>query len=96
MAATPIPRRLQVSDDGRVTLPANLRHKLGLKQGGSVSVVETPGGLLLTTERLLADRDFELVDAELRKQRLSLDELIESGREIRGDLLTEMSVSSTS
>jgi hypothetical protein len=28
--------------------------------------------------------------AELRKQGLSLDELIESGREIRGELLKEM------
>ncbi len=90
MATTPIPRRLQVGDDGRVMLPADLRQRLGLRPGGSVSVVETPEGLLLTTEKLLADRDFELVDAELRKQGLSLDELIESGREIRGDLLKEM------
>jgi hypothetical protein len=44
-------------------------------------------GLLLTTEALRADRDFELVDVELRKQSLSLDDLIESGREIRGDLV---------
>ena len=47
-------------------------------------------GCLLTTEALLADRDFEHVDAELRKQGLSLDELIESGREIRGELFKEM------
>jgi AbrB family looped-hinge helix DNA binding protein len=90
MSATPTPRRLQVGDDGRVVLPPDLRLRLGLKRGDSVAVVETPEGLLLTTEALLAARDFELVDAELRKQGLSLDELIESGREIRGDLLKEM------
>lgn len=81
---------LQVGDDGKVVLPPDLQKKLGLKQGDSVAVVETPDGLLLTTEALLADRDFELVDAELRKRGLSLEELIGSGREIRGELLKEM------
>lgn len=90
MSASAGPRLLRVEDDGRLTLPPDLRRKLGLKRGDSVSVVETPDGLLLTSEALLADRDFDLVDAELRKQGLSLDELIEPGREIRGELLKEM------
>ena len=46
--------------------------------------------MLLTTEALLAARDREMVDAELGKQGLSLDELIESGREIRGELLKKL------
>ena len=90
MATLPGRRLLQVEENGRVVLPPDLQQKLRLKQGDPVAVVETPDGLLLTTEALLADRDFELVDAELRKQGLSLDDLIESGREIRGDLLKEM------
>jgi bifunctional DNA-binding transcriptional regulator/antitoxin component of YhaV-PrlF toxin-antitoxin module len=90
MAAPPRRRMLHVEDDGKVALPPDLQQKLGLKQGDSVAVVEMPEGLLLTTEALLADRDFELVDAELRKQGLSLEELIESGREIRGELLKEI------
>jgi bifunctional DNA-binding transcriptional regulator/antitoxin component of YhaV-PrlF toxin-antitoxin module len=90
MSAPGGPWQLRVEDDGRLTLPPDLRRKLRLKRDDSVSVVETPDGLLLTTEAMLADRDFDLVDAELRKQGLSLDELIESGREIRGELLKEM------
>jgi len=90
MSALAGTRLLRVDDDGRLMLPADLRQKLGLKRGDAVSVVEVPAGLLLTTEAMLADRDFDLVDAELRKQGLSLDELIESGREIRSDLLKEM------
>jgi bifunctional DNA-binding transcriptional regulator/antitoxin component of YhaV-PrlF toxin-antitoxin module len=90
MSAPAGPRLLRVDDDGRLMLPPDLRQKLGLKRDDSVSMVETPDGLLLTSEALLADRDFDLVDAELRKQGLSLDELIESGREIRGELLKEM------
>ena len=90
MSAPAGPRLLRVEEDGRLMLPPDLRRKLGVKQGDTVSVVETPAGLLLTTEAMLADRDFDLVDAELRSQGLSLDELIESGREIRGELLKEM------
>jgi hypothetical protein len=44
----------------------------------------------LMVEAVVAGRDRDLIDAELQKQRLSLDELIESGREIRGELLREM------
>jgi bifunctional DNA-binding transcriptional regulator/antitoxin component of YhaV-PrlF toxin-antitoxin module len=90
MSASAGPRMLRIEDDGRLILPPDLRQKLGLKRGDAVSVVEVPAGLLLTTEAMLADRDFDLVNAELRKQGLSLDELIESGREIRGELLKEM------
>jgi bifunctional DNA-binding transcriptional regulator/antitoxin component of YhaV-PrlF toxin-antitoxin module len=90
MSAPAGPRLLRVEDDGRLMLPPDLRQMLGLKQGDAVSVIEVPAGLLLTTEAMLADRDFDLVNAELRRQGLSLDELIESGREIRGELLKEM------
>jgi|tagenome__1003787_1003787.scaffolds.fasta_scaffold15589036_2 antitoxin PrlF len=83
-------RVIQVESEGQITLPADLRKKLGLKRGDLVSVVETPAGLLLTNEALIAKQDFEHVESELGKQGLSLDELIESGREIRGDLLKEM------
>jgi AbrB family looped-hinge helix DNA binding protein len=89
MSAPSRRRILQVDGNGRFALPPDLRIKLGLKKGDSVAVVETPDGLLLTTKTLRADRDFELVDAELKKKGLSLDELIESGREIRGKLLQE-------
>ena len=89
MEATAKRRLVRVEVDGQVTLPADVRGKLGLKRGHLVSVVETEDGLLLTSETLIAARDIDRTEAELRAQGLSLDELIDSGRQIRGDLIKE-------
>jgi AbrB family looped-hinge helix DNA binding protein len=83
-------RLLPVENDGRVMLPADVRARLGLKRGDMISAVETPDGLLLTSRRATIEREIAQVDAELSRQGLSLDELIESGREIRGELLKEL------
>lgn len=77
------------SDEGQVALPVDLREKLGLKRGDMVSVVETPEGLLLTSRRAEIERDLARVDAGLAEHGLSLDEVVESGREIRGELIKE-------
>jgi hypothetical protein len=55
-----------------------------------VAVVETADGLLLNSRRAAIQHELSEVDAEIRKQGLSLDDLIESGREMRGDLLKEL------
>lgn len=89
MAATAKRRLVRVEVDGQVTLPPDVRGKLGLKQGDLVSVVETEDGLLLTPETLIAARDIDRTEAELRAQGLSLDDLIDSGREIRSELIKE-------
>ena len=93
MSASMGRRLLRIEDEdasGQVALPADLREKLGLKRGDIVAVVETADGLLLTSRGAAIKRELSDVDAELRKQGLSFDELIESGREIRGELLREL------
>ena len=89
MAATAKRRLVRVEVDGQVTLPTDVRGKLALKRGDLISVVETDDGLLLTPETLIAARDIDRTDAEFRAQGLSLDDLIDSGREIRGELIKE-------
>ena len=86
-------RLRRVEDEGasgQLALPADLRERLGLRRGDMVAVVETPDGLLLTSRRAAIEHEISEVDAEIRKQGLSLDDLIESGREMRGDLLKEL------
>ena len=86
--AMPLKRQvLRVEEDGRLTLPPELREKLRLRRADVVSVVETREGILLTNVALIADGDRELVDATLQEQGLLLDDLTESGREMRGELL---------
>lgn len=89
MAATSKRRLVLVEVDGQVTLPTDVRGELQLKRGDLVSVLETEDGLLLTPETLIAARDLDQTEAELRAHGLSLDDLIDSGREIRAELIRE-------
>lgn len=80
---------VRVQEKGQVTLPTELRKKLGLKKGDLVEVVETPQGLLITPQEALAVRALDEIGAALRERGVTLEELIESGREIRDELVKE-------
>lgn len=72
---------LKVAPNGRVVLPAELRRRLGLSDGGDLLMEETPDGLVLRTvaqavahaqaiaRRYLADRPEVSVDAFLANRR---------------------------
>ena len=80
---------VRVQEKGQVTLPTELRRKLGLKKGDLVEVSETPQGLLITPQQAVATRALDEIGAALRERGVTLEELIESGREIRGELITD-------
>jgi AbrB family looped-hinge helix DNA binding protein len=73
--------RLNVARNGRVVLPAEVRRRLGLSEGGDLLMEETPDGLVLRTvaqavahaqaiaRRYLADRPDVSVDAFLANRR---------------------------
>ena len=87
----PAPERrlVRVQEKGQVTLPAELRRKLGLKKGDLVAVAVTEEGLLITPQEVLATRALDRVGEALRQRGLSLDDLIESGRDIRAEIAKE-------
>ena len=72
---------LTVASNGRIVLPAEVRKRLGLLQGGGLVMEETPDGLVLRTvaqsvahaqaiaRRYLADRPDVSVDAFLANRR---------------------------
>jgi AbrB family looped-hinge helix DNA binding protein len=80
---------VRVQDKGQVTLPAGARRRLGLKKGDLVAVVETEEGLLITPRVVLATNALDEMGAILREKGITLDDWIESGREIRGRLVRE-------
>lgn len=80
---------VRLQEKGQVTLPAKARRRLGLKKGDLVAVTETPDGFLITPQWSLAAKDLAQIDAALRQHGLSLDDIVESGREIRGQLIRE-------
>jgi antitoxin PrlF len=80
---------VRVQDKGQVTIPQEIRKKLGLKQGDLVAVVETPDGVFITPQQVLATTALDRIGDILKEQGLSLDELIAAGRDIRSDLVQE-------
>lgn len=86
----PVERNLvRVQEKGQVTLPADVRKRLGLKKGDLVAVVETPEGVLITPQEVVATKALAEIGDALKEQGLSLDDMIERGRSLRGQLLRE-------
>jgi len=62
---------------------------LGLEKGDLVAVVATPEGVLITPQEVVASKALDEIGAILREQGLSLEELIEAGRDDRDELVRE-------
>ena len=82
-------RIVRIQEKGQVTLPADVRRKLGLKKGDFVTVVATPEGALIAPQELVAQKALDRIGQVLKEQGLSLDELVEAGREERTKLIEE-------
>jgi antitoxin PrlF len=80
---------VRMQEKGQVTIPTEIRKKLGLKRGDLVAVMETPDGVFITPQQVVATKALDRIGDVLKEQGLSVDELIASGREIRGELLEE-------
>src|SRR5918998_1802976 len=75
---------VRIQEKGQVTIPTEIRKKLGLKRGDLVAVVETPEGVFITPQQVVATKALDSIGDILKEKGLSLDELIALGREIRG------------
>ena len=79
----------KVQAKGQVTIPSEIRGRLGLKKGDLVAFVETEEGVLITPQEVVAMEALDRIGEALKERGVSLEEMIESGREIRGQLLEE-------
>src|ERR1035437_415209 len=79
----------RVQQKGQITLPVEARRRLGIKQGDLVSVTETADGILITPSELITRREIAALDEALKESGITFEELIESGREIRDQLIKE-------
>jgi AbrB family looped-hinge helix DNA binding protein len=82
---------VRMQEKGQVTIPTEIRKKLGLKRGDLVAVMETPDGVFITPQQVVATKTLDRIGNILKEQGLSVAELIASGQEIRTDLLHETS-----
>src|SRR4051794_31540621 len=90
MATTHTLTRIQ--EKGQVTLPADIRRRLGLKKGDLVTVTETPDGILIAPQELVATKALAEIGAALKEQGLTLEEMIERGRAIREEISKELRI----
>jgi AbrB family looped-hinge helix DNA binding protein len=79
----------RVQQRGQVTIPIELRRKLGIEEGGVVAFTETENGIVISPQQVLAMDALDRVGRVLKEQGISLEELIESGREIRAEMVQE-------
>jgi AbrB family looped-hinge helix DNA binding protein len=79
----------RVQEKGQVTLPAELRRRLGLKKGDIVAITETVEGILITPQELIATKALDEIGEALKAQGLTLEDMIERGRAIREELAQE-------
>ena len=84
-----VKRTYIIQDNGQVTLPIEWRQKYGLKKGDLVSFVETDEGLLVLPREAIAMEALDRIGQALADKDIQLDALIETGREIRGDIYHE-------
>jgi antitoxin PrlF len=80
---------VRMQEKGQVTIPTEIRKKLGLKRGDLVAVMETPDGVFITPQQVVATKALDSIGDILKEKGLSLEELIASGRELRTDILQE-------
>jgi len=78
-----------VQAKGQVTIPREIRKKLNLKQGDRVVFIETKSGVVIQPAEVVVSNALNQIGKELKSKGVTLEQLIESGREIRGKLLKE-------
>lgn len=78
---------VRVQEKGQVTIPLHIRRKLKLKKGNMVAFVETKDGVILVPVEMIASQALEQIGQALQGKVLSLDELIDQGRDIREELI---------
>jgi len=80
---------VRVQKKGQVTIPFEIRKKLNLKTGDLVTFVETDRGVVIKPAEVIVADALDEIGQALKAKGLSLEQLLEQGRTIRGELLKE-------
>ena len=83
-------KRYTIQENGQVTLPAEWRDRFGLKKGDEIVFEETDQGLLISPREAILLRLLDDIGDELRENNVTLETLMQEGREIRSKLLKDM------
>lgn len=79
----------RMQERGQVTVPVEFRKDFGLEKGDLVAFEKTEKGLLLRPQEMMAIETLDLIGEALKAKGITLEELIDDGREIRSKLIEE-------
>ena len=80
---------IRVRGKGEITLPVDIRQKLGLQVGALLTAELTDAGVLLKPAEIVARDAMTQISNELKAQGVSLEDLMVSGRKARTKIATE-------
>jgi antitoxin PrlF len=80
---------VRVQEKGQVTIPVEIRQKLNLKKGDLVTFVETEEGVMIKPAEVIVSEALDEIGKALKEKGISLEDLLERGREIRGQIVEE-------
>ncbi|OGO20432.1 MAG: hypothetical protein A2Z14_04675 [Chloroflexi bacterium RBG_16_48_8] len=80
---------VRVQEKGQVTIPQEIREKLDLKKGDMVTFVETDVGIVIKPAEVVVSDALDEIGRALKEKGISLEELLDRGREIRGELVED-------
>jgi len=83
------PLVVRVQEKGKVTIPLEIRRRLRLKKGDTVTFVETEQGYLLLPAEVVVGQALESIGKVLKEKGVTYEQLMKRGRRIRGKLLKE-------
>ena len=76
-----------VQQKGQVTIPIQIRKKLGFKKGVLVSFVETERGVVISPQETIAMDALDKIGKALKQKGIALEKLMENSRTIRKKLI---------
>lgn len=80
---------VRVQERGQVTIPKEIRERLGLEKGDLVTFLETEEGVVMKPAEIVMSSALDEIGKALKERGMSIEDLMERGRGIRGDLIEE-------
>lgn len=78
-----------VQEKGQVTIPSQFRRKYGIGKGDYVAFVDTGEGILIKRQEVVSAELLDEIGRQLQEKGVTLEELMESGGEIREEIARE-------
>ncbi len=75
----------KVQKKGQVTIPVEIREKLGIEEGDFVAFEDTEHGVMLKPQAVFSRQDLGKIEAALREQGFSMEEYLNFAQRLAGE-----------